>query len=70
MSNPDQNVLKVLGVFFHRPPDRIRIPLPTEIIIRRVLYPIVCSSGIVLSDLQGMQRWQGLGWGGHWDQSL
>ena len=28
MSNPDQDILKVLEVVFHRPPDQIFIPLP------------------------------------------
>ena len=70
MSNPDQDILKVLEVVFHRPPYQIVIPLPPGLILRRVLYLIGCSSRILLSDLPGRQQWRGLGWYSHWDLAL
>ena len=71
MSKPDQNLPKVLGVVYNRPPpDQIGIPLPPGLILRRVSYPIGRSSRIIPSGLQGRQRWQGLGRGGHWDQAF
>ena len=70
MSNPDKNFPKVLGLFYHRPLDLIGIPLTPVLLIRRVPYPIGCISGIVLSGLQGIQRWRVLGQGGNLDQSL
>ena len=65
MSKPAQSIQKVLGVVCHCPLDRIGIPLPPGIFIRCAPYPIGCSSGIVLTGLQGRQRWWDLGWGGH-----
>ena len=64
---PNQNVPKVLGVVFRLPPDIIGIPFPLEIILLRVPFSTGCSSGILLSGLQGRQWWQGMGWGSHWD---
>ena len=70
MSNTDQNFPKVMGEVCHRPPKRIGIPFLLGLLIKRVLYLIGCSLGIVLSGLQWRQRWWGLGWGGNWGQSL
>ena len=70
MSKLDQNFPKMLWIFCHRPPEQIVIPLPPGILIRHVPYPIGCSLGIILSGLQGRQRWRGLGRGGYLDQYL
>ena len=59
--NPDQNLSKVMGLVCHRPPDRMGISLPPGLLLQ-------CVSGIVLSILQGRQRWWGLGQVGHRDQ--
>ena len=53
MSKPDQNVLKVLGVVFHRPPDRIRIPFPPGILLRCFLYPIYAVQESLCSAFRG-----------------
>ena len=70
MSKPDQSVPKVMAVVIHRPLDLTGVSLPLRHLLQCVLYPIGYSSGIVLSGLQGRQRWRGLGRGGHWDQYL
>ena len=70
MSNPDQNVLKVLGVVFRHPSDQIGIPPPPGILLQRIPYPIECSSGILLSGLQERQWRRCLGWGSNWDRAL
>ena len=53
MSKPDQSVPKVMAVVIHRPLDLTGVSLPLRHLLQCVLYPIGCSSGIVLSGLQG-----------------
>ena len=63
--NLGQNTPKVLGVFFHFPPDQISIPLPPGVLIQRVPYMIRFGSRIAISGLHMRRR--GLGRDGHWD---
>ena len=58
------------GRSFSLPPDQIMIPLPLGFLLQSILYPIVCSSGIILYRLKGRQWCQVIGRGGHWYQSI
>ena len=63
----DQNVLKVLGVVCHSPPEQSGISFPPGILLQRFLYPIGRSLVIIFSGLQGSHRWRTLSRGDHWD---
>ena len=54
------------GSSFSPPLDLIWTPLPPGILLWRVLYPIGRSLKILLSGLQGRQRWRGLVQDSHW----